>query len=116
MRSILPGLFLLSPFLSSCVVVPQTVATYDTHCHVVTRHVVLETVQVAAIQHCANQGCAALLVAGAVGVGASAIVSGSIAVVGNIVYWAEEHGDCRPDEVPGTPPASAAPAASASIA
>jgi hypothetical protein len=41
----------------------------------------------------------ALLVAAGVVAAASAVVSGSIAVVGNVVYWIEQQGQCKPDAV-----------------
>jgi hypothetical protein len=106
--------------LAGCIVVPRTVASYDARCHVVTRHMTVEAVQVAAIQNCTNQGCTSLLVAGIASVAVTAIVSGSIAVVGNMVYWAEERGDCRPDAAgpagPALPPGSAASAVAGSAA
>ena len=79
---------------SACVVVPVTSADYDAGCQLVTHHMTLQTVQLAEINHCANQGCEMMVIA-AVGVtAASAIVSGSIAVIGNIAYWAERRAGC----------------------
>ena len=79
---------------SGCVIVPITIESYDPDCRVVTRHMELKTVQVAAFNACAGQGCdAGVLVA--LGVTAvSVIVSGSIVVVRNVVYWAEHRADC----------------------
>ena len=91
--------------LAGCIVVPQTHEVYDPQCHVVTRHVTLETVQVAQMGACANQGCAALVLAAGVGVAASTVVSGSIALVGNVAYWAERQMNCRTE---ADPPAAAA--------
>ncbi|MBC8057084.1 MAG: hypothetical protein H7Y61_10945, partial [Rhizobiales bacterium] len=57
----------------------------------------LEGGQVAAIQRCENQGCAALVVGAIAVTTATVIVSGSIVVVGNIVYWLERRARCRPE-------------------
>lgn len=93
------GLWPLLPLLSACLVVPRTVERYDPECQVVARHMDLETVQIGYISGCSNQGCATLIVAAAATVTASAIISGSIVVIGNTVYWFEKQGRClRPAE------------------
>jgi hypothetical protein len=77
--------------VSGCVMVPVTVEGYDPDCRVVTHHMELQPVQVTAMGRCGDGACAALVL----GVGAaSAIVSGSIVVVGNIAYWAEHRANC----------------------
>ena len=86
--------WLCAPLLNSCIVVPRTVEEYDPECQVVARHMELEAVQIGYISGCANEGCAVLIVAAAATVAASAIVSGSIAVIGNTVYWLEKQGRC----------------------
>lgn len=55
----------------------------------------LEPVQIAAIQGCSNSGCVALLVAAGATAAASAVISGSIVVVGNVAYWFEKQGRCK---------------------
>lgn len=80
--------------LSSCVVVPQTREVYDPECRTLTRQMTLETAVVGGFQACAGEGCTALLVAAGAVTAASAVVSGSIALVGNIVYWFERQGRC----------------------
>jgi hypothetical protein len=86
---------------SGCVIVPVTIEGYDPDCRVVTRHMELKAVQVAAFNACSGQGCDAAVLA-AFGVTAvSAVVSGSIVVMGNVVYWAEHRADC-----PAPPPAA----------
>ena len=77
--------------VSGCVMVPVTVEGYDPDCRVVTHHMELQPVQVNAIGRCGDGACAAIVL----GVSAaSAIVSGSIVVVGNIAYWAEHRASC----------------------
>jgi hypothetical protein len=80
--------------LSACVYVPRTVEVRDPECGVVSRQMRLELEQVAYVSGCRNESCA-LAVAGAGVVGAaSAVVSGSIVLVGNMLYWLEKQGRC----------------------
>lgn len=75
---------------------PRTTATYDADCHQVRRHITLEAQQVGAIAICrSNAECAGLLALYGFASAASAVVSGSIALVGNVAYWLEEQGQCR---------------------
>jgi hypothetical protein len=83
------------PLLAGCVVVPQTTYGYDPECRMVSRRMELQAVQVAAIGGCSNEGCAVLLAAAGVTAAASAVVSGSIMVIGNVVYWMEKQGRCQ---------------------
>jgi predicted small integral membrane protein len=101
--------------LPGCVIVPTTIDTYDTECQTVSHHLVLQSVQIAEINHCRNQECTMMAVAGAATVAVSAIVSGSIVIVGNAAYWIERRATCQgpvvvtpqgqPVIAPGTPPA-----------
>ena len=79
---------------SGCVIVPVTTAEYDPDCQVVTHHMQLQAVQVAEINHCSNQSCGVVVIAALGVTAASAIVSGSIVVLGNIAYWAERRAGC----------------------
>lgn len=82
-------------FISGCMVYPKEVRYYDEECGIERRHFELHAEGI-------NGSCsgtdpatcaAALITVGA----ASAIISGSIAVIGNFVYWLEELGNCKPD-------------------
>lgn len=86
----------LSLLLAGCVVVPRTIESYDSHCRMVARRMTLDAMQVATLGGCNNEGCAVLLAAAGVTAAASAIVSGSIAVIGNVAYWLERQGRCAP--------------------
>lgn len=86
---------LAAPALAACIVVPRTTEFYDANCRVVAKHMELTTVQVAGIQQCANDSCAAALVVIGATAAASAVISGSIVVVGNVVYWFEKQGRCQ---------------------
>ena len=87
------GLF--AALLQGCVYLPHTATVYDEKCDVHYREMSLQPYQVAQFAgSCNHRDCAYLLVAlGAVSA-ASAIVSGSIVVAGNLVYWFEKHGQC----------------------
>ena len=86
---------LAAGLLSACMVLPRTESVYDAECRLQRRQMVLDVHQVAAFGGCANQGCVALLVGAGVVTAASAVVSSSIAVIGNAVYWLERVGRCN---------------------
>ena len=80
--------------LEGCVVVPQTHEVYDPECSTVTRHMTLETAVLGSFRSCANDACVAMLVTTGAVAAASLVISGSIALVGNVVYWFERQGHC----------------------
>jgi hypothetical protein len=80
--------------LSGCIYVPTTVRRYDPSCRIVQRQMVLEQVQIATLQDCGNQQCMSLLIAASFVSAASVVVSGTIALSGNVVYWLEERAQC----------------------
>lgn len=84
----------LAALLSGCVYLPRTVEVYDEDCRIQARQMVLELHQVAVFGGCVNEGCVAMLVTFGAVTAASAVVSGSIVVAGNAVYWFEKRGRC----------------------
>ncbi len=90
--------------LLGCIVLPQTREVYDPECRVLTRQITLEAAVLGGFQSCAGEGCAAMLSAMGVVTAASVVVSGSIALVGNVVYWFERQGRCNPAPPPDPPP------------
>jgi len=89
-----PSLLLLALLVAGCVYVPRTTEVYDEQCRISARQMTLDLQQIGVFGGCSNQGCAAMLVTfGAVTV-ASAVVSGSIVMAGNVVYWFEKRGRC----------------------
>lgn len=96
--------------LSGCIVVPRTTEVYDPQCRTMVRQMVLETAVIGTIGHCSNDGCAVMLASMGIVSAASAVVSGSVAIIGNILYWAERRGQCPPEPAgtatPAAPPAS----------
>ena len=101
--------------LAACIVVPQTRVVYDPECRVLTRQMTLEAAVIGGFQSCAGDGCVAMLAAMGAVTAASAVVSGSLALVGNVVYWIERQGQCNraPAAAPGASAAHAARAVSA---
>lgn len=87
--------------IAGCVVVPQTQQVYDPACGVATKQITLEVAVLPGFHSCRGDGCVALMVTAGVVTVASAVISGSVAVIGNVLYWAERQTGCpRP---PGTP-------------
>lgn len=93
-------LILLSSMLGACVVVPQKVASYDRQCMVSTQKIelTLEQAETFHSMDCSNDYCeldfAEDIAASALLFTSSAIVSGSIALAGNTLYWLESKGEC----------------------
>lgn len=86
--------------IASCVVKPKQVAGFDYECDIVTRKIELTLDQQNSFRkmNCQNDECKAQAVAelasSMIIVPLSAIVSGSIALTGNTLYWLEEKGRC----------------------
>jgi hypothetical protein len=80
--------------LAACVVVPQTREVYDPDCQVHHKQIVLEAAVIGHFGSCGGDACAAAMATIGVVAVATAVVSGSIAVVGNVLYWAEKQGRC----------------------
>jgi len=86
--------------LGGCIIVPQTQTVYDPDCRVMTRQVTLEAAVIGGFVNCSGDGCAAMLATMGFVTAASAVVSGSIALVGNVVYWIERQGQCNRSPAP----------------
>ena len=99
--------------LAGCIVLPQTQTAYDPDCQMQTRQVTLEVAHIGGFHSCAGDGCVAMLAAAGVVTAASLVVSGSIAIVGNVVYWLERQGRCQGRQAtpPVATPSRTAPAA-----
>jgi len=55
---------------------------------------VLEEKKISELQKCSDNGCVAVLLGTGIVSAATAVISGSIAVVGNVVYWVERERTC----------------------
>jgi hypothetical protein len=88
------SMLLILALAGGCVYLPNTTSIYDQQCRTYHRHMRLELHQVGVLAGCGNEACvAALVFLGAV-TAASAVVSGSVVLVGNAVHWLEWHGRC----------------------
>lgn len=85
----------VSALLQSCVYLPISTEVYDSDCRIISKQMTLQPVQIAAIHGCSHKDCVTLLVAAAATAATSAVISGSIVVVGNVVYWFEKQGRCN---------------------
>jgi len=94
---------------SGCVVVPVTRDVYDPNCRLMRREVTLEAAVLGQFHSCNGQDCAALLAALGIVSAATLVVSGSMAVVGNAVYWLEHEANCRRRAAPDAPVAPIPP-------
>jgi hypothetical protein len=94
--------------LAGCVVVPHTREVYDAGCRTQARQMTLDVAVVGRLERCSGDACAAQLVAAGAVTVVSAVVSGSIALVGNVVYWIELQGRCNRRPPGATTPAGAA--------
>ena len=105
---------LLALGLAGCIVVPQVQSVYDPDCKIHTRQVTLQAAYLGGFHSCVGDGCVAMLAAVGVVTAASVVVSGSIALVGNVVYWLERQGRCP--RAPAPAPAAAAASAAVTVA
>lgn len=90
------GLLLLLAvlLLQACVFVPRTVEVYDTGCQIKSKQMYVEPVVIGDFLDCSDETCARYLVALGAVAATSVVVSGSIVIVGNAVYWFEKQGRC----------------------
>lgn len=90
---VLLNLLVLS--LSGCVTLPKTTEIYNPDCQFVTKHSELESVYIAALGGCKDEQCAGLLVFASAVTAASIVLSGSVVLMENMVYWLEKPDDCN---------------------
>lgn len=95
--------------LGGCVYLPETSVRYDAKCGVYERKLTMQPYQVGTLMGCRDEGCVAGLVAAGVVSAASAVITGSVVVVGNVVHWLEKQSQCQNPahggDEPGPPPA-----------
>jgi hypothetical protein len=94
----------LTAVLSGCIVVARSADVYDPACKTTVKQVVLETEVVGAMVPCRNDGCLVVLASMGIISAASAVVAGSVAIVGNIAYWVERGGQCPANAPPPSTP------------
>ncbi|MEY4749125.1 MAG: hypothetical protein RIQ60_1339 [Pseudomonadota bacterium] len=79
---------------------PRTVNVYDPDCRISSRQMILQASELPVMGRCRGEECGAMLVIFGAVSAASAVVSGSIVVVGNVVYWFEKQNNCRKSDEP----------------
>lgn len=87
----------LSLFISSCVYYPKKIEHYDAQCDITFKKLELETKEMkdACSRPNSNDAAGMTCLTGVLTMSAvSAIVSGTIVIVGNIAYWLEKEGRC----------------------
>lgn len=108
--------YLLLPvllLLASCIVVPRTEVIYDPQCQIQFKQMrfdVLEGSGSGAGLNCRTSAdcLGSLVLIGGVSA-ASAVISGSIVIVGNTIYWLEKQGRCLAGPPATLPDAGPAP-------
>lgn len=81
--------------LSSCTVSPKKVTRYDRDCQIYTEKLVLDyDADRIVLGSCSDESCVAMFMARAFQVATETIVSGSIVIVGNTIYWLKRQGAC----------------------
>lgn len=88
------GFPLATLLLSGCIYLPETTIRYDEKCGTYERKMTMQPYQVGTLMGCRDEGCVTGLVAAGVVSAASAVVTGSVVVVGNVVNWLEKQGQC----------------------
>ncbi len=99
---------LASLFLAGCIVVPRTTDSFDPDCRVDTHHMELTILQMDKLKGCETINCQLGFVAAVGATAVSTIVSGSIVLVGNVVYWSEHRISCPPATTAARPASAAA--------
>lgn len=103
--------------LGGCAVSPRTVQTYDAECQTYQRSATLTARPLQGLDgSCMRQPglCVPMLVTAGVVTAATTVISGSVVIVGNVVYWLERQAGCKTppaEPAPQPPQASSAPAA-----
>src|SRR5687767_14337899 len=87
-------LALSAVLLQGCVFVPRTATAYDEQCKAQRRYMKLDAAQAGNLGSCGQKECVYILAALGAVAAASLVVSGSIVVVGNGVYWLEKQAQC----------------------
>lgn len=89
----------LAALLAGCAY-PRVVDYYDEDCQMMARKMVLDTAEMGVLENCSNEQCLMQLVVGAAVAATSTVVSGSIVLVGNVIYWQERQRKCRRQAAP----------------
>jgi hypothetical protein len=81
--------------ITSCVYTPHLITVYDQECRIKMNHMELKSHEVISLNQCSNEECIAGVLGASVISAGSAIISGSIVVSANLVYWFEKQAKCH---------------------
>jgi len=84
--------------ISGCIYYPKRVEVYDSDCNIKTRKLALGVIASNSVPNCSGGNAGACLAAIAAVGPVTAVVSGSIVVIGNTLYWMEKEGRCAPSK------------------
>jgi len=80
--------------ISGCIYYPKRVEVYDSDCNIRTRKLTLGVIGSNSVPSCSGGNAGACLAAIAAVGPVTAVVSGSIVVIGNTLYYMEKEGPC----------------------
>ncbi|AWB67129.1 hypothetical protein C2869_12100 [Saccharobesus litoralis] len=88
---------ILTSLLSACVIYPEKVHYYDEDCGVTSKKYELkkDIEKIEQLGECVGQACAIKLLAVAGITSAELVVSGTVVMAGNTVYWLEKQANCK---------------------
>jgi len=88
----------VASLISGCVYYPKRVEVYNSDCNIKTRKLTLGVIASNSVPNCSGGNTGACLAAIAAVGPVTAVVSGSIVVIGNTLYYMEKVGPCIPSE------------------
>jgi hypothetical protein len=86
--------------LTSCTVAPRTVESFDYECKTYQRSATLTAKPIGGLDKSCQQQpglCLPLLVGAGAVTAATTIISGSLVITGNVVFWLERQSRCNPN-------------------
>jgi hypothetical protein len=84
--------------ISGCIYYPKRVEVYDSDCNIKTRKLTLGVIASNSVPNCSGGNAGPCLAAIAAVGPVTAVVSGSIVVIGNTLYYLEKEGPCTPSK------------------
>jgi len=88
----------VASLISGCIYYPKRVEVYNSDCNIKTRKLTLGVIASNSVPNCSGGNAGACLAAIAAVGPVTAVVSGSIVVIGNTLYYMEKIGPCVPSE------------------
>ena len=80
--------------LSSCIVLPRQEMVFNQDCGYLVKKMTLTSEYIDIVDSCHSEDCIALLIIGGVIGTTSLLISGSITIIANVIYWMERKAEC----------------------